>query len=87
MKRTLLLLLALCLVQTREGRVRLPSVIGSGMVLQRDSEAAIWGWAAPGAQVELTASWDALPYAAYADGKGYWHTRIPTPGAGGPAQR
>lgn len=84
MKRTLLLLLALCLAQTGEGRVRLPSVIGSGMVLQRDSQAAIWGWAAPGARVEVTASWDALPYAAYADGKGYWHTRIPTPGAGGP---
>lgn len=43
MKRTLLLLLALCLAQTGAGRVRLPAVIGSGMVLQRDCQAGIWG--------------------------------------------
>lgn len=84
MKRTLLLLLALCLAQTGAGRVRLPSIIGSGMVLQRDCQAGIWGWAGPDARVEITASWDTRTYTAHADDKGYWHTLLQTPGAGGP---
>ena len=84
MKRILLLLLALCLAQPGTGRVRLPSLIGSGMVLQRDCEARIWGWAAPDARIKLTASWDTQTHNVRADGEGRWDVRLRTPGAGGP---
>ena len=84
MKRILFLLLALCLAQPGTGRVRLPSLIGSGMVLQRDCEARIWGWAAPDARIKLTASWDTQTHNVRADGEGRWDVRLRTPGAGGP---
>jgi len=84
MKRILFLLLALCLAQPGTGQVRLPSLIGSGMVLQRDCEARIWGWAAPDARIKLTASWDTQTHNVRADGEGRWDVRLRTPGAGGP---
>ena len=84
MKHILLLLLALCLARPGTGRVRLPALIGSGMVLQRDCEARIWGWAAPDARIKLTASWDTQTHNVRADGEGRWDVRLRTPGAGGP---
>ena len=45
MKRPIFLLLALGLSLPGNGRVRLPSLVGSGMVLQRNSDARIWGGA------------------------------------------
>ena len=43
----------LACVQTSYAEVRLPGVIGSGMVLQRDRPVPIWGWADAGEQVTL----------------------------------
>jgi sialate O-acetylesterase len=61
----------------------LPSVIGDNMMLQRDTEAGIWGKAAPGQEISITASWGEKSKAiAGMDGK--WSTRLRTPGAGGP---
>lgn len=37
--------------------VRLPKVLASGMVVQQQSEVAIWGWADPGEAIAVTASW------------------------------
>jgi len=34
-------------------KVKLPPVIGSGMVLQRDLPVAVWGWAEPGEKVKV----------------------------------
>ena len=33
--------------------LRLPRLISNGMVLQRDSEVKIWGWASPGEEVSV----------------------------------
>ena len=41
-----------------QAKVRLASVFGSDMVLQRQCEAPLWGWAEPGAEVAATGSWD-----------------------------
>ena len=50
-------LLALLCVAANFGvaraEVKLPAIIGSHMVLQRDVEAPIWGWAEPGEKVEV----------------------------------
>ena len=52
MKRTPLLALLIILLafSTQEGRteIKLPNVIGSGMVLQRDMQVPVWGWADDG---------------------------------------
>ena len=63
--------------------VKLPSVIGSNMVLQQSSSAALWGTASPGAQVTVSASWGAEA-SVKADKDGKWETSVATPCAGGP---
>ena len=39
-------------------KVKLPSLVGDNMVLQQQTNARLWGWAAPGATVRVTTSWD-----------------------------
>ena len=38
--------------------VKLPDIFGDNMVLQQQSEVAVWGWAKPGGMVSVTSSWD-----------------------------
>ena len=45
--------LLLLFSQAAYTEVRVPSVIGSGMVLQRDQPVPIWGWADAGEEVTL----------------------------------
>ena len=63
--------------------VKLPAVIGDHMVLQRETEAPVWGWAVPGETVRVRAGWGAqAEVVAGADGR--WSARLATPAAGGP---
>lgn len=64
--------------------VRLPKVLGSKMVLQRDSDVKIWGWADPGEDVEVAGEWLRTKASGRADTDGKWQVRIPTGKAGGP---
>ncbi|MFN0137799.1 MAG: sialate O-acetylesterase [Phycisphaerae bacterium] len=63
--------------------VRLPAVISNNMVLQRDSQVAIWGWATAGEKVAVRGTWggSAVETIALADGK--WRVDLPTGPAGG----
>lgn len=63
--------------------VKLPAICGDNMVLQRQSEVAIWGWADPGEEVTVSACWKASAKTkAGTDGK--WSVKIKTPKAAGP---
>jgi hypothetical protein len=62
----------------------LPSVISDGMVLQRSSHVALWGWADPGERITATATWTDDEVGVEADGHGRWTLELQTPGAGGP---
>ena len=64
--------------------VRLPKVLGSHMVLQRNSVVKIWGWADPGETVSVRADWLDSAAASVTDVDGYWLVRIRTGKAGGP---
>jgi len=79
-----LLLLALVLVPSLAGAdVRLPLPFSDNMVVQRDTTAPFWGWAAPGEKVSVSASWgQQAATAAGADGA--WKLTLKTPPAGGP---
>lgn len=66
------------------GEVRLPSVIGSGMVLQQNTEATLWGWASPGKKITVRPSWSKSRYSAVAGTDGAWEIKVKTAGAGGP---
>ncbi len=54
--------------------VKLPSVIGSNMVLQRDMPVPIWGWADKGEKV--TVSFGGETKSVVADGKGKWMVKL-----------
>ncbi len=64
--------------------VRLPKILGSNMVLQRQSEVKIWGWADPGEAVSIKGDWQTTAATAEADADGNWHVNIMTGEAGGP---
>ncbi len=65
-------------------KVRLPSVLASGMILQQQSVVNIWGWATPGEKITLTANWLVERPYIVAGISGKWLIRIPTGMAGGP---
>lgn len=64
------------------GQIRLPRLISDGVVLQRNTEIKIWGWAAPGERVELVL--DNQKFSATTDSDGEWHLYLPPREAGGP---
>ena len=47
--------------------VRLPSIIGSHMVLQQQSKVKLWGWSAPAENITITVSWDTAKYVTKGD--------------------
>ena len=85
MKHLLSLIALLTLtVLNSSAKVELAPLFADNMVLQRDSEAAIWGKAEPGARVVITSTWDKGKTVVHADEQGQWKARVKTPSAGGP---
>jgi sialate O-acetylesterase len=72
----------LLICQTVQAAVKLPAVIGSNMVLQRDQAVPLWGWDAAGTEVTVTLG--ELKATAKADAEGKWMVRLPAMKAGGP---
>ncbi len=64
--------------------VTLPAIFGNNMVLQQQTDAALWGKARPGATVRINTSWNKRSYSANAGRDGSWKLKVQTPGAGGP---
>lgn len=78
--RSLLVSLSLTVV-THGQDLRLPSIFSDHMVLQRDRDVAVWGWAKPGSDVVVKATWGSSGKAR-AGRDGRWKTTVRTPGAG-----
>ncbi len=70
-------------VSSVHAEVKLPKVISSHMVLQRDRPLPIWGWADPGEDV--TVKLDKATAATKADPKGDWKVVLPAMKADGKA--
>lgn len=64
--------------------VRLPAIFGDNMVLQRETEAVIWGWARPGEKITVSATWTEEKRGIEADKDGRFRLLMPTGAAGGP---
>ena len=62
--------------------VRLPALLGSHMVLQREQPARVWGWAAPGESVSVSVGRSSGRATAGPDGR--WQVDLPAQPAGGP---
>jgi sialate O-acetylesterase len=85
--RRIIFLLTICfslllLSQNAFAQVRLPRLISDGMVLQRDTDLKIWGWA--DAHEEISLSFLNKTYYTKADEKGEWVILLPELAAGGP---
>ncbi len=80
-----LTVLAIALVATTASAdVRLPSVIGDNMILQRDMPLPIWGWAEPGE--EVTVKIGGRKGKTTADAKGRWIVRLESMSVGEPLE-
>ncbi|MHC4442643.1 MAG: sialate O-acetylesterase [Planctomycetota bacterium] len=66
------------------GEVTLPAVICDHMVLQQEMKVPVWGWSAPGEQVEVKGSWAKGVFECKANKDGRWMVRLPAGKAGGP---
>lgn len=64
-------------------KVRMPSVFGDNMVLQQQTEVALWG-SATGKNVTISASWAPGKEVVAPVKNGKWKARLATPAAGGP---
>ena len=64
------------------GEVRLPRIISDGMVLQRDAEVKIWGWAA--SNEEVSVRFIDSTYVTRANEQGEWFVKLTGLKTGGP---
>ena len=69
---------------TMMANVSLPNIFGDNMVLQRNSEVKIWGWASPKEEIKLVSSWNNQEYKVTANNQAQWELKIKTPEADGP---
>jgi sialate O-acetylesterase len=85
LKRLILYTLVFALLPSVvKSEVKLPALFSDHMVLQQQSNVAIWGWAKKGSTVTVTASWSKKASTTKTDTAGKWKIFITTPGAGGP---
>ncbi len=84
MNKTRLLLLIFLSVHTcgTYSQVRLPRLISDGVILQRDAEIKIWGWASADEEIEMTLQ--NKTYSTQANKEGKWAIILPSQEAGGP---
>ncbi len=64
--------------------IKLPAVIGDNMVLQREMDVPLWGWAEAGEKIKVKGNWNEQWVECQANSVGRWIVRLPTPPAGGP---
>lgn len=72
--------------EVKKSEVKLPSLVGDNMVLQQNSDAALWGWGTNGETITITTGWDSKSYTTKSDSSGKWLKTVKTPAAGGPFQ-
>ena len=83
MRRFTALACALLCAVTVQAKITLPSLLGDGMVLQRNTTVQLWGHAT-GTSVKVVTSWDKCKYQVRPDASGNWCVQVTTPDAGGP---
>ena len=85
MKRIFLILVLLAAAAfIASAKVELAPIFADNMVLQQQTDAALWGKAEPGKKVVITTTWSKAKVTVTADADGKWFARVATPVAGGP---
>lgn len=81
-KFLILFIVIFCSCTSLDAKIKLPQLIGDKMVLQRDIDLIIWGWADVGEKV--TVRFQGKHYYTEADTKGKWSVVLPPQKYGGP---
>lgn len=89
MKRILNSVLAVLLVMAFSANhvfaeIKLPAIFCDNMVMQQQTDAAIWGKANKNSNVKVTTSWNNKTYNTRTSDDGIWKVKVTTPKAGGP---
>lgn len=81
MKKLITILATLATTATLSAKVTLPEIIGDNMVLQQQTQARLWGKAAPKSTVTISPSWNNETIKTKADKDGNWIASVQTPKA------
>jgi sialate O-acetylesterase len=82
--KIILLALFLISVFSLNAKVKVASVLGDNMVLQRNTEVKLWGTADPNQKLTIVTSWNKAKITTVANEKGEWLLKAKTTEAGGP---
>jgi len=84
MNRILTTILFLSFVLLLQAQIKVASVLGDNMVLQRNNEVKIWGTALPNDKLVISTDWDKSKISTVSNEKGEWLVKVKTTEAGGP---
>lgn len=84
MRKLFLLTALFAAATTISAKVVLPKIFASGMVMQQQTDANLWGEAKADATVKIATSWNKKTVSVKAGNDGKWAAKIQTPVAGGP---
>ncbi len=73
--------LSILLLPSLNAQLKLPAIVSSNMVLQREANVSIWGWAAPNKKVTIKCSWLQAELDVKVNPEGRWQTSITTTGS------
>ena len=82
--KILILFIAFFSFSVIQAELKVASILGDNMVLQRNTDVKIWGTANPNEKISLTASWNKSTAKVTADSNGHWLVKVKTTDAGGP---
>ncbi|MDY3846744.1 MAG: sialate O-acetylesterase [Prevotella sp.] len=80
-KRFLMFAATVSMVFCSSAKVRLPHLIGDGMVIQQNSDVRLWGWDKPGKKVKVSTSWSSATYESKTGSDGRWMVSVKSPEA------
>ena len=64
--------------QAIKAEIKLPAIVSSNMVLQRNTTIVLWGWADPKEKIVINASWLSESISSKADKEGNWRIEVKT---------
>ncbi|WP_282124711.1 sialate O-acetylesterase [Algibacter mikhailovii] len=80
-KATLIILIAIfnfLFIQPIKAEIKLPAIVASNMVLQRNTQIVLWGWADAKEKITINTSWLDEPIHIQADKEGNWSVEVKT---------
>jgi len=82
--KILLPIFFLVIASSLNAEIKVASILGDNMVLQRNTEVKLWGKASPNQKLVINTSWNKIVSSVTCSEKGDWLVKVKTTDAGGP---